>query len=96
MSTSLPKLQKLLQKLFRADTADLNCGIYRIINFRRDRLQTFIDDELPKRVNEVLDANPEIESAYQELENLANQIRNDLGEGVLDAGGTLISNHYNN
>lgn len=96
MSTSLPKLQKLLQKLFRADTADLNRGIYRIINLRRDRLQTFIDDELPKRVNEVLDANPEIESAYQELENLANQIRNDLGEGVLDAGGTLISNHYNN
>ena len=37
MSTSLPKLQKLLQKLFRADAADLNFGIYRIINSQRIR-----------------------------------------------------------
>ena len=47
MSESLQKLQDLLQKLFRADAADLDFGIYRIINYRRDQLQTFIDDELP-------------------------------------------------
>ena len=94
MSTSLPKLQKLLQKLFRADAADLNFGIYRIINFRRDRLQIFIDDELPKRVNEVLDANPERESAYQELENLANQIHDNISKGVLDDKGNLTTDRY--
>ena len=94
MSTSLPKLQKLLQKLFRVDAADLNFGIYRIINFRRDRLQTFIDDELPKRVNEVLNANPERESAYQELKNLANQIHDNISKGVLDAKGNLTTDRY--
>ena len=29
------KLQDLLQQLFRADDADLDFGIYRIINYRR-------------------------------------------------------------
>ena len=53
MSESLQKLQGLLQKLFRADAADLDFGIYRIINFRRDQLQTFIDEELPVEVNKV-------------------------------------------
>ena len=47
ISESLQKLQGLLQKLFRADAADLDFGIYRIINFRREQLQTFIDEELP-------------------------------------------------
>lgn len=45
MQESLQKLQKLLQKLFRADAADLDFGIYRIINYRRKQIQVFIDEE---------------------------------------------------
>ena len=33
MQESLQKLQNLLQQLFRADAADLDFGIYRIINY---------------------------------------------------------------
>ena len=39
MQTSQQKLQELLQQLFRADNADLDFGIYRIINYRRDQIQ---------------------------------------------------------
>ena len=94
MQESLQKLQTLLQKLFRLDAADLTFGIYRIINHRRKQIQTFIGEELPDIVNDALDANPEVESAHQEVENLAQQIRQNFGDGVLDADGNLINETY--
>lgn len=94
MQESLQKLQNLLQQLFRADAADLDFGIYRIINYRRDQLQNFIDEELPAEINNALDANPEIESDRQEIENLAQQIQQNFGDGVLDADGNLINETY--
>ena len=94
MQTSQQKFQTLLQQLFRADAADLDFGIYRIINYRREQLQNFIAAELPTIVNEALDANTETETAHQELENLTQQIRQNFGDGVLDADGNLINDAY--
>lgn len=94
MQESLQKLQTLLQKLFRVDAADLTFGIYRIINHRRKQIQTFIDEELPIIVQAALDANSEIESDRQEIEDLAQQIRQNFGDGVLDADGNLINETY--
>ena len=94
MQTSLHKLQTLLQQLFRADNADLDFGIYRIINHRRDQIQNFIDEKLPAIVNDVLDANSEAESAHQEVGDLAQQISQTLGDNVLDADGNLINEIY--
>ena len=94
MLTSLQKLQRLLRQLFRADDADLDFGIYRIINYRRDQLEAFIDEELPAIVNNILDANTEAESAHQQLETLAQQIRQTLGANALDADGNLINEMY--
>ena len=94
MQTSQQKLQGLLQQLFRADDADLDFGIYRIINYRRDQIQNFIDEKLPAIVNDALDANSEVESAHQELESLVQQISQTLGDNVLDADGNLINETY--
>ena len=94
MQESLQKLQNLLQQLFRADAADLDFGIYRIINYRRDQLQAFIDEELPTIVKDALDANTEIESDRQKIEDLAEQIRQTLGDNVLDADGSLVEETY--
>ena len=90
MQTAQQKLQELLQQLFRADDADLDFGIYRIINYRRDQIQNFIDEKLPAIINTVLDANTESESAREELEDLANRVREAFGNNVLDADGELI------
>ena len=73
--TSQQKLQNLLQQLFRADAADLDFGIYRIINYRRDQIQNFIDEELPTIVNNALEANTEVESAHERITELENQVR---------------------
>ena len=94
MSENLQKLQDLLQKLFRADAADLDFGIYRIINHRRNQIQDFIDKELPDIVEKALDANAEIEFDRQEIENLEQQIRQNFGDGVLNADGKLIDDTY--
>ena len=90
MQESLQKLQELLQKLFRADAEDLKFGIYRIINFRRDRIKDFIHKELPAIVQNALDANTEAESARAELEDLNKRVKEAFGEDVLDADGILI------
>ncbi len=90
MLESLQKLQDLLQKLFRADAADLDFGIYRIINYRREQLQTFIDEELPSIVNDTLDANSEAESAHEELKRLEKQVRDEFDGDVLDGDGNLL------
>ena len=90
MQTAQQKLQELLQQLFRADDADLDFGIYRIINYRRDQIQNFIDEKLPAIINTALDANTESESAREELEDLANRVREAFGNDVLDADGELI------
>ena len=94
MYTSQQKLQNLLQQLFRADNADLDFGIYRIINYRRDQIQNFIDEELPRIVNDALDANNDAESARQEIETLTQQISQNLGDNVLDADGNLVNEMY--
>ena len=96
MSESLQKLQKLLCELFRADAAELKFGIYRIINYKREQFQAFIDEELPAIVNAELDQNAEIESARQEIEHLKEQIIQNFGDGVLDADGNLINETYRN
>jgi adenine-specific DNA-methyltransferase len=44
--TPRQKLQRLLYELFQFDSADLDFGIYRIMNLRRDELQRFIDKDL--------------------------------------------------
>ena len=97
MLTSLQKLQNLLQKLFRADAADLDFGIYRIINYRRDQLLNFIDEELPAIVNKALEANTEAASAHERITELENQVRefgDNLGEEMLDADGNLTNETY--
>ena len=90
MSTSQQKLQTLLQQLFRADAADLDFGIYRIINYRREQIQAFIDEDLPTIVNNALDANTETESTRQKLDELMQRVRDAFGNDVLDADGNLI------
>jgi len=47
---SIAKFQELLKGLFQFDTSDLDFGIYRILNYKRDRIKKFIEDDLVTRV----------------------------------------------
>jgi len=49
-STKLAKLRDLLRELFQLDQADLDFGIYRIMNQKRDEVERFLDDDLLPQV----------------------------------------------
>lgn len=50
MATSFEKLQTLLSELFQLDQADLDFGIYRIMNQKRDEITRFLNKELLPQV----------------------------------------------
>jgi adenine-specific DNA-methyltransferase len=52
--SSLEKFQELLRQLFQFEAADLDFGIYRIMNARRKEIMRFLNDELLPQVGECL------------------------------------------
>lgn len=48
------KLQAVLREIFEIDKADLDFGIYRIMNQKRDDVNKFIDKQLPKDIKDIL------------------------------------------
>ena len=54
MSDNLKKFKNLLEELFQMDQADLDFGIYRIMNAKRDEISKFLDEDLLPQVNEEL------------------------------------------
>lgn len=50
MSENLNKLKKILREMFQLDQADLDFGIYRIMNQKRDEIEQFLDRDLLPQV----------------------------------------------
>jgi len=40
------RFQNILSELFQFDAADLDFGIYRILNYKRDHIRKFIDEDI--------------------------------------------------
>ena len=54
MPTPLEKFQALLRELFQFEQADLDFGVYRIMNLRRERMERWLNEELPARARAIL------------------------------------------
>ena len=48
------KLKSVLKEVFEIDKADLDFGIYRIMNQKREQVMNFIDKKLPQDIKEIL------------------------------------------
>jgi adenine-specific DNA-methyltransferase len=96
MNKPLETFQNLLRELFQFDCADLDFGIYRIMNHKRDVIERFITQDLPKAVAEELDrgALAEQSQAAAEMQEVAAQVRHTLGADALDADGTLATTYH--
>ena len=92
MTNPLAIFQTLLRELFQFDCADLDFGIYRIMNRKREVIEQFITDDLPKAVAEQLDSGALADQAQAavELEEVAQQISNTLARDAIDADGNLV------
>ncbi len=69
---TIQKFQDLLKKLFQFETSDLDFGIYRILNYKRDQIEKFIQKDLVER----------IESAFAKHKNEGLTNINQRFEGV--------------
>jgi len=56
MSANLDKLRRLLAELFQLDQADLDFGIYRIMNAKRGEITRFLESDLLPQVKEAFQA----------------------------------------
>ncbi|PWH18786.1 MAG: site-specific DNA-methyltransferase [Anaerolineae bacterium] len=95
--TSIEKFQSLLRELFQFDCADLDFGIYRIMNHKRAVIEQFIAQDLPKAIAEELarGALAEQSQAAQELQAAKRKVLDALGEEALDADGRLKDAFHN-
>ena len=91
--TPLARFQDLLRELFQFDCADLDFGIYRILNHKRDVIRGFIEEDLPKSVEAELKRGQVADQARaaEKLEEQAQQVHSTLGAGALGADGELQS-----
>ena len=96
MNQNCGKFQRLLHELFQFDCADLDFGIYRIINYKRDVIEKFIMDDLPKVVAEELDkgALADQDQLARKLKEVADKINDTLGRKALDVDGNLAKKYH--
>jgi len=89
--TPSEKFQQLLRQLFQFDSSDLDFGIYRIMNFKRDAIEDFVQKDLVEAVSQELSTGilASQGQATAELSDLANQISETLGPKALNGDGQL-------
>jgi len=95
MNDNQVKFQNLLRELFQFDCADLDFGIYRIMNYKRAVIERFIAEDLPNAIAEELEqgALAEQSQAAQALESARKKVLEALGEDALDADGNLVEKY---
>ncbi len=95
MPTPREKFQDLLKKLFQFDCADLDFGIYRIMNQKRAVIERFIEKDLMDGLAIEIGSGAlkDEAAARREFDAVAAKIREELEESpgdAIDPGGNLI------
>ena len=89
------QLQALLRDLFQFDASELDFGIYRILNQRRDRIERFIEEDLLDAVDESLEslATAQREELREQIEDTREAVTNEFSEEAIGPGGSLNEPH---
>ncbi|BBL78432.1 hypothetical protein Rxycam_03180 [Rubrobacter xylanophilus DSM 9941] len=88
MTDALEKLQGLLRELFQFDREDLDFGIYRIMNHKRDEVLKFLDQDLLPQVKEAFAGfrSSEQEKLYERKSVLEAEISNIIEQAAVYGG----------
>jgi adenine-specific DNA-methyltransferase len=92
MTAPREKFQALLKKLFQFDNAELDFGIYRIMNHKRAVIERFIENDLIQGLDKELKRGAHAEQAdlARQLAEATAKIRENFGDDALDAEGNLL------
>jgi adenine-specific DNA-methyltransferase len=95
MTASMEKFQSLVRELFQFDCADLDFGIYRIMNHKRAVIDRFIAEDLPRLITEELErgALAEQSEAQEALAAARQKVLDALGEDAVDAAENLAEKY---
>lgn len=83
-------LNQKLKNIFQIDRPDLDFGIYRILNARRNEISDYLDNRLKAKVETYLtDAKSDIHDS--QLESITTQIKDEFGKRAFDEAGNLTN-----
>jgi adenine-specific DNA-methyltransferase len=88
---ALKKFQELLGDVFQFESSDLDFGIYRILNYKRDEVEKFINQKLPQIIEDAFQKHKEnlYEDIHEEYERVRRKVIEDLGEDAITPTGEL-------
>ena len=95
MSNSLKKFQDLLRELFQFDCAELDFGIYRIMNYKRDVIEKFVVADIPEAIRKTLNEGiaAEQDALAGEIAQVKEKIQETLGREAIDGDGKLSTEY---
>jgi len=91
----LNQLQELLRELFQLEFADLDFGLYRLLHLKRNEVEAFLTEQLPRRVREAFQgfAGEARATLDRELAELADRIRKDVAEDAISDDGGIAAEY---
>jgi hypothetical protein len=93
--SSLENFQELLRQLFQFEAADLDFGIYRIMNAKREEIMRFFDEELLPQVRKELSKALGFEDPTQAPKVKEPQERYNAAFDIKEAENEVFSHLYN-
>jgi len=86
------KLKSLLRTLFQFESADLDFGIYRIMNKKRDDINKFIDEDLIEAIHSEFESSKEADqkNIEEDLKSIESEMEEKFGSKIVDDKGKLL------
>jgi adenine-specific DNA-methyltransferase len=94
-NNEIKEFQELLRDLFEFESSDLDFGIYRILNQRRERIDKFIEEDLVSAVEEGLSELSEMNQSSLEdkLQEKKNEVIENIGDDAFTPEGGIKTDY---
>jgi len=88
---SIQRFQELLKGLFQFEASDLDFGIYRVLNYKRDRIEKFIQVDLKNKVESAFAKHKDerLTDIHQRFEEAKERVIQGLGQNAFTPTGEL-------
>ncbi|MBC7320066.1 site-specific DNA-methyltransferase, partial [bacterium] len=88
---TIQRFQDLLKELFQFESSDLDFGIYRILNYKRNQIEKFIEKDLVEKVELAFSKHKDerLTNINQRLEKTKEKIIQNLGKDAIKPTGEL-------
>jgi len=95
---TIQKFQDLLKELFQFEASDLDFGIYRVLNYKRERIEKFIQEDLRNKVEDAFAKHKDerLADINRRFEEAKEKVAQTLGKEAFTPTGELKEDFKNN